>query len=384
MVKNKNNDRGKSEVLTFAVKILKLLYIVLIIGIIFIGTRLIKEWGIFKFLGTLFKVASPLFIGFGIAWLFNPLVNMLEKKKIKRIFASIIVYVTFLIVAFIFIRLLIPTLYNQIINFIGTLPEIMNSVEGFIADLLGGLSGNSTIDVDSIISSVTSSMGSYVTNMVEHLPDFILSIMTSLFSGIGTLLISLMVGFFILFDFENLKKHFLNLFPHKDKKTVKSIMAKVGDELRKYVNGQLLAALIVFILSFLGFIIIGLKNPLLFGAICGIFDLIVFIGPWIAGIIAAIVGFTQAPVTGIMVIVVVIVVQQIENMAVRPIIFSKSNNLHPVTVIISVLVFGYFFGIWGILLSTPIIAVFKIAFIYINAKYQFIKTKEEDETEETL
>ena len=88
-------------------------------------------------------------------------------------------------------------------------------------------------------------------------------------------------------------------------------------------------------------------------------------------------GFTQSPTTGIIVIISVVVVQLFDNVLFTPLVQSKGLKIHPVTVIISLLVFGKFFGILGMILAVPIVAVLKTIFSYFNDKYKFINLKEE-------
>ena len=114
MKKEEVDKKSINEVISLSKKILKLVYIVMIIGIVFLVTLLIKEWGILKFLLTILKVATPFFIGFAIAWIFNPLVVLLENKGIKRGFGVPIVYLLFLGILFLFFYFLIPTVYNQL------------------------------------------------------------------------------------------------------------------------------------------------------------------------------------------------------------------------------------------------------------------------------
>ena len=118
-----------NEVVTMSSKILHLLYVVMIIAIIFIVTILIKEWGILTFILSLLKVLSPLFIGFIIAWLFNPFVKKLEGKGISRVWGSIIIYAIFLFVLIVFLRFLVPTIYVQINELISNLPTILNDAK---------------------------------------------------------------------------------------------------------------------------------------------------------------------------------------------------------------------------------------------------------------
>ena len=117
---------------------------------------------------------------------------------------------------------------------------------------------------------------------------------------------------------------------------------------------------------------VGLKAPALFGFFCGLTNIIPYLGPYIGGAPAVIVGFTQSPTIGILTIVVIAVIQFLEGNFLQPVIMSKTTKLHPVTIILGLLVFGYFFGILGMLLSTPIIAVCKTIFQFFDKKYGLI------------
>ena len=93
--KNELDTNGLNEIIYLGKNILKLSFIILIIGIILAGTVLLKELGVFKFIGSVLNVLAPLFIGFIVAWLFAPLVDKMTKKGMSRILASMIVYVIF-------------------------------------------------------------------------------------------------------------------------------------------------------------------------------------------------------------------------------------------------------------------------------------------------
>ena len=122
---------------------------------------------------------------------------------------------------------------------------------------------------------------------------------------------------------------------------------------------------------------------MLFGVIAGITNIIPYIGPWIGGAIAAIVGFTVSPLVGVLTIVVALLVQQIDNIVLHPVIMSKTVHLHPVTIMITLLIFGYFWGIVGMILSTPIVAGLKIILNAIDERYEILeRLRNEDIYEE--
>ncbi len=373
---NKEIDNNEvNEVVTLTKKILNLLYIVMIVAIILCGTIIIKNLNILNVVLTFLKVLSPLFIGFIIAWLFNPLVKKLNDKGIPRMVGSLIIYAVFLVFIYVFLRILIPTLYTQINDLIANLPSILDKLTHFADNMIEQISITG-IDLISFKNNVFSSVENFLVGFTNNLPDFIISILGSLISGVGTVLISLVVGLYMLFDFDAITTHFLKLVPNKNKYEIEVLITDIGREVRKTISGTLLVALMVFICDTIGFAIAGLNAPLLFGLFCGLTDLIPYIGPYIGGAAAVIVGFSQGTITGIIVLIICIVVQLIENYVLQPVVMSKTTHLHPVTIMIGLLVFAYYFGILGMIVATPCIALLKVIFKFIVKKYNLFKDDE--------
>lgn len=373
---SKDNDNNEvSEVISLTKKILKLLYIVMVVAIILCGTVILKNLNVWHVLFTLLKVLSPLFIGFVIAWLLNPLVTKMSKKGIPRIVGSLLVYIVFLIFIYIFLRILIPTLYTQINDLINTLPAIMDKFKNFANDFFNQIS-ISGVDLTSIKDNIFNSVGTYFINFANSLPNSLVNTLGHLFSGLGTVLISLVVGLYMLFDFDSISSHFLKLVPNKNKYEIEILLTDIGKEVRKTISGTLLVAFMVFVCDSIGFAIIGLDAALLFGLVCGLTDLIPYIGPYIGGAAAVIVGFSQGSITGIAVLIICIIVQLVENYILQPIVMSKATQLHPVTIIVGLLVFAHYFGIIGMIIATPCIALLKVIFRFIVKKYDLFKDDE--------
>lgn len=116
-------------------KVLKVLFILLIILLILLITYLLNAWQVFSFLVTLLKVISPVFIGFVLAWLLDPLVNRFEKKMPRGV-ACTLVYLLFLAVLIGIVALFIPSLTSGIRDLVSSLPKTFDSIQGFLADLL--------------------------------------------------------------------------------------------------------------------------------------------------------------------------------------------------------------------------------------------------------
>ena len=367
MLKFRNKEINIEEVnsvLSLSKRILKLLYVVMIVAIVFLASVLLKDWGVFTFIKTLLSVISPLFIGFVIAWLFNPAVKKLEKKKIPRIAGSLIVYAIFLIFLVVFIKILVPTIYVQLNELVGNLPEIFNEVKLATNKLFESLNDMNGIDLTSVKVNLFTTLENWFTNFTTSLPEFILTVVTSFFSKLMTIAFGLIIGLYMLFDFDSISKHLISLLPKKHRKDADLLITDISTEVRKCVNGTLTVASMVFVGDSIGFAIIGLQAPLLFGLFCGITDLIPYVGPYIGGIAAVIIGFSQSTFTGVMAIIICCVVQCLENFVLQPLIMSKTMKLHPVTIIIGLLIFEHFFGIVGMILATPIIALLKVIYYF--------------------
>ena len=278
-MKDKINYKKVNEVVSLTSKILNLVYIAMIIGIIFIATLLVKEWGILKFVMTILKVATPFFIGFVIAWLFNPLVVKLENRGWNRAVASMVIFLVFILIIFAFFSMLIPTIYTQLNDLIASLPGIFNSLKNWITNFLNNFNSSDMVDVASIEANIFKSMEDLGTNITTNLPSMIMNIVGVVFSGLGTMAISLVVGLYLLFDFNNATDHLLKYIPKTHKYEIETLINQIGEELRKCVRGTLTVACMVFVCDSLGFALAGLKAPILFGLLCGITDLIPYIGP---------------------------------------------------------------------------------------------------------
>ncbi|MFI3307929.1 MAG: AI-2E family transporter, partial [Mycoplasmatota bacterium] len=135
----------------------------------------------------------------------------------------------------------------------------------------------------------------------------------------------------------------------------------------------------VFLISSLAFSIIGLQSPLLFGLICGITNIIPYVGPYIGGFPAAIIGLSQSVTIGILTIIAIAIIQFLEGNFLQPVILSKTTKLHPVLIIMGLLVFGYFWGILGMIVATPILATLKAIFLFFEEKYDLFTFEEETE-----
>ena len=376
MFRNKNDKeldyKSLNEILKVGSKLADIFYVISIIAIILLGTYLIKEWGILKFIGELIAVISPIFIGFIIAWLFDPLVRWFQKKKIPRLVGCILVYLMILGGLFLLLYLIVPTFIDQIKDFAGTIPDLVKDFTNIVDAFFKSLSSKAAINVSEIKKEIYLAIENVSLALTTNIPNTLMTAGKSIVGGIISIALGLMIGFYMLFDFDKLNKHIESILPKKWRKIYQELGERLNDSLRDYIQGLLLIMVLVFITQSIGLTLAGLKAPLIFALFCALTDVIPYFGPYIGAIPAVIVGFTVSPITGICCIVAILIVQMLENNFYQPLIMGHTMKLHPVTIMLGLLIFQHFFGIIGMIVATPVIACGKVIFTYIDEKLNII------------
>lgn len=376
---DKELDIGKiNSLVLLGNKVFQILLVMLIVAGVYIGIKVLKELQIFPFILTILKLLLPLFIGLFIAWLLDPIVSKLKEKGIRRGFGTAICYIIFLGIVFLIVNALIPLLSEQINEFVSnTIPGVYDACRNWINNIFDKFNGIENFDANSMKLELFAKLESIATNLTSSLPAILVTFVTNLFSGVGTFAIGMIIGFYILLDFDKHVKLIYSLVPNHLQKDAYTLVKVVDEPLKRFVIGAIIDCSVVFIISFIGFAIIGLKAPLLFGLFCGITNVIPYAGPYIGGAPAVLVAFSQGTPTGIAVLIFIAVVQALEGNLFQPLIMSKTTKLSPITIILGLLVFGHFFGIIGMVLATPIIGAVKGIILFFDSKYNFLRPLEE-------
>lgn len=366
------DTKNLNDVITLSKRILKIMYGLFLILAIYVALKLFKELNIKATLLVILKILTPLFIGVAVAWLFDPFVKKLKKKGIKRSIGATIAYVIFIAVLALIIGSIIPILIEQINDFAKTLPSVFDSIKNWMNDIFEKLNNIEGFDATSMKDEVFKKVEDIGMGLTSSLPELLINTVKSFFSGIGTFLIGLIIGFYLLVGFDNANELMITWLPKKMQNDARDLLNEVNTSFRRFIKGAFYDCSLVFVVTSLGFVLVGLKGAVLFGLFCGITNIIPYAGPYIGGAPAVIVGFSQGPVTGLLTLLVVFVVQFLEGNLLQPVIMSKTTKLHPVTIMVGLLIFGHFFGIVGMVLSTPLIAAIKIIIIYFIEKYELL------------
>lgn len=369
--KEKLDIEGVNEIVKTGSKILNLFYVVMVFLIIMGVIFLCKILNIFPILFTILSVVSPFFLGFIIAWLLNPIVNKLTDKGMRRGWAVALVYLMLIVLIYLFCLAIIPALVDQLNEMAKTAPELLLNVKDLINNIFVKLSNGTNIDMTNVKMQFMNYLEDFSKNLTTDLPSKIVSIVQGLISGVGKFLVGAVIGFYLLMNFNNVTKFLINMVPKKFKGDVEKLSNNISEVLFGFVNGTFLDSLILLIINIIGFSLIGLNAPVLFAVFCVVTNIIPYVGPYIGGIPAILVGFTQSPLIGTLILVFIVATQSIEGNFLHPIIMGRKMDLHPVTIVISLLIFEHFFGIMGMVVATPVVAVLKVIYVFLDEKFDF-------------
>lgn len=339
-----------------------------------------------KAIGSVLAALSPLFIGLIVAYLLDPLVTRIDKRLLQRALAVQGKEGSKKIKRESLCRLL-----AILITFLIAIAAIALIIYGFAVMLLGQFVFT---DIDTMFASLYDQIMSYEEEfrhwVANKLPDgFISEKITELVSlivvwvsdnfsasatiaavsgAVGSIInfvIGLIISIYLLKDkevFINIWKKFLNLImPDRYANTINNTLNEVDDVISLFIRGAMLDAVFVAILSSIGLSILGLEFSVFIGVFAGICNVIPYFGPVLGMVPAFIIGWLTEDFTqGLLAVVILLVVQQIDSNIIYPKVVGSSTGLHPLAVLLSVSIFGYFGGILGMLLAVPTAGVLAI------------------------
>lgn len=305
----------------------------------------------------------PVFIFAGLlAYLLNPIVLWLMNHNVKRSIAIFIIYFSVFFTLSITIILGFPKVIIELNELAEMIPFYTEQVREYMQQIQNNYQRIDLPEsIRQVIEEIINKIEMWILNLTTQFADGIIDT----FSKIIYLLITPILAFYILKDWENLEKRILRAMPIP----VRTHISKLGEEiniiLKKFIRGHLIVASIVGMLSAIGFSILGVEFALTLGIIAGIADLIPYFGPVIGMIPAVMVGLLQSSNLAIKIMILMILIQQIESNIISPKILGDSVGLHPLSIIFVVLAGGHLFGLLGMVLAVPTVAIIRTIVIYL-------------------
>jgi len=305
----------------------------------------------------------PLIIAAGIAYLLTPLVFLFQ-RKMRKIFAVTLSYIIFTAVIGVIFFLIIPLMIDQLKIFINSLPlyleNVTNKIDTFLQKsvLIGhieNLIGKEVIpkDTNTITQYLVNSINIQNINLFQSAGTFTRSIINIVI----TFIIGPLLGIYILKDTDKIRATFTKALPFRLRSHTNAILNRINKVAGRYIRGQILVSIIVGVLCTIVLLILRVDFAVLLGFIAGIFNLIPFLGPYIGAIPAALVAFFISPLKAVLVILLFIGVQQLDNYLISPNIMKYQVGVNPGIIIFSLVAAGAVFGIIGLLIAVPTVAI---------------------------
>lgn len=305
----------------------------------------------------------------------DPAVSWLEKKRIPRTVSAGVLAFSIILGLVLMLYFIIPPVERQIIELGKQAPDYFTKAQTWIAryserhpSLANYIPQDLNIDRQSLQGIFRSFLGgaSKVTASVA-----------------GTIAAAVLIFITTIYTLANPKPlvdGFLNSVHPRNKKRLQEAGEKLCTQIRAWAAGTMLLMFSIFILTWIGLAILGIKQAFLFAVIAGLLEAIPIIGPVLAAVPPTIVALINNPISALWVILLFIGIQQLENNVLVPVIMSRQLSLHPVTVIFSVLVMGGLFGIIGVFLATPIAVAVGILYDELYLREYRNTYKEDDAT----
>nr|WP_314741420.1 AI-2E family transporter [uncultured Haemophilus sp.] len=319
-------------------------------GILLIG------FGIIYFFSDLIM---PLLIAIVLAYLLEVPIRVLERIMPRTLSVVIVLGSALSLVSFLLVVML-PSLWNQAVNFIRDLPTMFN----LLSEWLQTLPEHYPELVDySMLDSFVNSMKAKILGYGESLLSISVNSLINLVGlGVYAFLVPLMV-FFLLKDKSLFLGSLANLLP-KNRRLATRVWVEMQDQIANYIHGKCLEIAIVGIITYIILMFFGLRYSLLLSVVVGLSVLVPYIGAVIATIPIALIALLEFGLSPdfYYLMLAFVISQLLDGNLVVPFLFSEAVNLHPLIIIIAVLIFGGLWGFWGIFFAIPLATLVKAVF----------------------
>ncbi|MAH88886.1 MAG: hypothetical protein CMJ06_02405 [Pelagibacterales bacterium] len=305
------------------------------------------------------KILIPFFIGILVAYLLDPIVDFLEDRKIKRSIGTTVTLVLFFSIIFILGFFIFPILLIQIKSFLIEFPTIITNLNQKFNLLIDYIQKKVLVlNEQETINNFLPSISNLITGFINNL----ISSSFAMFNLITIVLITPIVAWYFLKDWDLITSNFYKLLSSKYKKKIIAYTNDINSIFNAYLRGQILVSFSLTVFYFFSFYTLGLNYSLFVGIFAGFFSFIPFIGILISLFITSILTYLQF-LDYYMVLYILLIFfigQLLESNFLTPKLIGKKLGLHPLAVLFAIFIFGSLFGIIGIIFATPLMATFTL------------------------
>ncbi len=319
---------------------------------------------IFYFFSDIFR---PIIFGFLLAYFLDPITDKLENLKIPRFLGSLLLILLSFFILTVFTIFILPVFFRQFNQFIMVLPDLYEWVLNFIEINYEKIIGRQ-LRIDNYFENIQDNIQDNIGILFENFLSSTLSIINFVLNS----LITLILTFYLLLEWDRMVSFVYSVIPNKQKKITSDIFIDINFVLSKLFRGQLSVCLILSIYYGLSLFFVGLEGGVILGLLAGFISFIPLIGAVLGGGLAILLGalqFFDTPFSILIILIIFIVGQIIEGNYLTPRFVGRSMGIHPVWLIISLAFFGKIGGITGLILALPTTAILGVLAKHILKVY---------------
>ena len=324
------------------------------------------------FLYAFSAILLPFLAGMILAYFLDPIADWLERRGLSRLSATVLILLMFIIVLVLALMLIIPILFTQLADFIARMPDYLSRLQVLVTSIDPKWLSE-TLGVDS--AALREGVNSLLTQGASFLSTLFASIWSSgktLIDLVGLFVITPVVAFYMLLDWDKMVATVDDWIPRDHLATVRSIARDIDTAVAGFVRGQGTLCLILGIFYAVGLTMTGLNFGLLIGLFAGFVSFIPYVGSLLGLVLAvgvALVQFWPEWQWIIAVAAVFFTGQFIEGNILQPNLVGKSVGLHPVWLMFALVAFGALFGFVGLLIAVPAAAAVGVLVRFAVSRY---------------
>ncbi|WP_417448852.1 AI-2E family transporter [Kordiimonas sp.] len=308
-------------------------------------------------------VLLPFLAGLAIAYFLDPLADRLEARNMSRSVAAGLVITVFFLLLLAILVAFWPVLQSQIVAASQKLPETFATLKPRFNDWMAGLSARFSLDIPHDVDGLISTFSDEIMAKVRDAATGAIKGGIAIFSVLSLVLISPVVAFYLLRDWDRIIAKVDSWLPEKTAPTVREQALKIDTVLAGFVRGQILVCTAMGVLYGVGWALVGLDFALVLGVLAGVMSFVPFVGALFAAAVAVAIAIGQwgfDPLHIAMVIGVFFAVQTIEGGFLTPKLIGGRVGLHPVWVLFAVFAGGEIAGFVGVLVAVPAAAAIAV------------------------
>lgn len=286
-----------------------------------------------------------------IASAISPFANWLDEKKFPRLLGVLLLFLVILSLIVALLSLIIPYVSQDISQLTSTLPQLVTKVSTSLEKVQQG--SPQYLDFLSEIQNILQGFSDYL----QQSSQSIIGLVISIFGGVMSAIAILIISFYLSVTKNGIESFLGSIVPEKYENYAINLWKRAEFKVGLWLQGQLLLGLIMGLLVYVGLSLMDIKFALILGFLAAILEIVPMVGPVLASIPAIFLAFLLSPTLGLWVIVFYVIIQQLENHILVPVVLGKTVGLNPVVVIIALLVGQQLAGIPGMILSVPVATI---------------------------